>query len=147
MSDNVIIDDPELEGKHKHAWSAVTVGLWLLYVYLLLPLFTLIAWWLGYDMFHKQMIINDGLTTLRNVLTLYFVIIFISIGALVGWARVEQARFKNKTRRSNNLITNSEATAEYFKVPQHLLEKAKKAKIITVQFDRDGKVMALKQSA
>ncbi len=100
----LIIDRPEL---HSHGqrliFGLLTAALWTFYVYLLLPLATLLAWWLGYSTLYETMVVKHGWETLLGMLGLYATIIA-AIGvvqilwALGNWLRFSGSRDRRRTR-------------------------------------------------
>lgn len=96
----VIIDRPELQAPAKRAlFSALTAVMWSFYIYLLLPLASLIAWYVGFTTAYEEMVMRRGWESLVTLLGWYsFVILMIGI-AQVGWALLNWARFKGKRDR------------------------------------------------
>ncbi|HEX7813294.1 MAG TPA: poly-beta-1,6-N-acetyl-D-glucosamine biosynthesis protein PgaD [Burkholderiales bacterium] len=99
MSEHVI-DRPELQAPAMRAFfSALTVVMWSLYLYLLLPLATLIAWYVGFSAVYEEMVMRRGWEALVQLLGWYSLIILLIGLAQVGWASTNWARFKGKRDR------------------------------------------------
>jgi len=95
-----VIDKPELQPPVMRAFfSAMTVVMWSFYIYLLLPVATLIAWYVGFSAVYEEMVMRRGWEALLQLLGWYSVIIMLIALAQVGWASVNWARFKGKRDR------------------------------------------------
>jgi biofilm PGA synthesis protein PgaD len=139
MSSTLIIEKPELQSNiHRYGWGSVTFVFWVIYIYLWLPLITLVAWWFGAKMFNLQMIQLDGYKGLLNNLGLYFVIIVVISLILIGWAELERMRFKDNLRRlMNNDITVGEVAQKY-NMHEHELAHFRQKKSMLIHFSDDG---------
>lgn len=95
-----VIDRPELQAPALRAlFSALTVVMWSFYLYLLLPVATLITWYIGFSAVYEEMVMRRGWEALLQLLGWYSVIILLIALAQVGWASVNWARFKGKRDR------------------------------------------------
>ena len=95
-----IIDRPELLPPVKRAFfDALTVVFWTFYLYLLLPLATLIAWYAGWTAVYEEMVMKRGWESLVQLLAFYGLIILVIGAGQLGWALVNWARFKGKRDR------------------------------------------------
>lgn len=96
-----VIDRPELQAPAMRAFfSAVTVVMWSFYIYLLLPLATLIGWYVGFTAVYEEMVMRRGWEALLQLLGWYSLIVLLIALAQVGWASINWARFKgNRDRR------------------------------------------------
>lgn len=105
--DDLIIERPDLQ-----SWPLVlgsrliTAAMWGLYVYLWLPLLTLVAWVLGLDIAYTQMVTLGGFQTALDLWLLFTSVIVIMGGALLGWARVNFYRFRGADRRQAPALTD-----------------------------------------
>lgn len=96
----IIIDKPELQAPAKRAlFSALTAVLWSFYIYLLLPLASLIAWYVGFTTAYEEMVMRRGWEALLTLLGWYSLVILLIAIAQVGWALINWARFKGKRDR------------------------------------------------
>jgi biofilm PGA synthesis protein PgaD len=98
---HLIIDRPELQPRGQRVlFGLLTVALWTFYAYLLLPLGTLLAWWLGYAALYEAMIAKNGWEMLLELLGLYAgIIAFIGLVQIL-WAVGNWLRFSgNRDRR------------------------------------------------
>jgi biofilm PGA synthesis protein PgaD len=98
---HLIIDRPELQPKGQRViFGLLTVALWTFYGYLLLPVGTLLAWWLGYAALYEAMIAKHGWQTLLELMGLYLGIIAAIGLTQIVWAVGNWLRYSgNRDRR------------------------------------------------
>ncbi|HVY07133.1 MAG TPA: poly-beta-1,6-N-acetyl-D-glucosamine biosynthesis protein PgaD [Burkholderiales bacterium] len=95
-----IIDRPDLLPPARRAFfSALTVVFWTFYLYLLMPLATLIAWYVGWTAVYGEMVMRRGWEALVELLTWYSLIVLIMGLVQIGWASINWARFRGKRDR------------------------------------------------
>lgn len=95
-----IIDRPELQAPSTRAlFGVLTIVLWTSYVYLLLPLATLLAWYLGYTAVYEEMVMRRGWEALIELFGFYGIIVLVMGLVQVGWASINWARFSGKRDR------------------------------------------------
>ena len=91
---NIIIDRPELQSRGKRAiFGALTAGLWSFYLYLLLPLASLLAWWLGFVVVYEEMVMRRGWEALLELIGVYGAIVLTMGLVQVSWALGNWLRF------------------------------------------------------
>lgn len=125
---------------HRIGWTFFTAIFWILWLYLLLPLFTLLLWVLGLAsyveyfgwtvFFEFDRMINTALT--------YSLVVFILGGSLLLWARVEFMRFRDRARRGIPVAVSSEEIALFTKLPVEKIELWKTARRIVIDHDLHG---------
>jgi poly-beta-1,6-N-acetyl-D-glucosamine biosynthesis protein PgaD len=97
---HLVIDRPELQPPAQRAFfSALTVVLWTFYVYLLLPLLTLLAWYFGYSAVYEEMVMRSGWEALVKLIGFYGAIVLAMAFTQIGWALVNWMRFAGKRDR------------------------------------------------
>jgi poly-beta-1,6-N-acetyl-D-glucosamine biosynthesis protein PgaD len=97
---HLVIDRPELQPPaHRAFFSALTVVLWTFYVYLLLPLLTLLAWYCGYSAVYEEMVMRNGWEALVKLIGFYGAIVLAMAFTQIGWALVNWMRFAGKRDR------------------------------------------------
>ncbi len=135
----LIIEKPELQtNAQRYGWTTVTFVFWALYIYLWLPLITLLAWWVGVKLFHLHMIQLHGYEGLLDKLGLYSVIIFIVSITLIGWAEIDRMRFKNKLRRTDRKPITASEVAKKYNLQEHELSLLRQKKSMVVHFSDKG---------
>ena len=95
-----VIERPELQAPAMRAFcSMLTVVLWTSYVYLLLPVATLVAWYVGVSEVYEEMVMRRGWETLVDLIGFYGIIVLVMGVIQVGWASINWARFSGKRDR------------------------------------------------
>ena len=141
MKNPMIIERPELQSNaQRYGWSSITFIFWMLYIYLWLPLITLVAWWLGAKFFDLHIIQLQGYTGLIDKLGLYAVIIFIISALLIGWAKVEHLRFKDKPRRKGSAAITDREVAKRYNLQESQLTQLRLEKSVVVHFSDSGAI-------
>ena len=117
----------------------------MFYIYLWVPLITLVVWLVGVKLFHINMIEFSGYEVLVDKLGLYSAIILIISIILIGWAEVNRMRFKNKLRRlDNNELSVGEVAKKYNLEVSHLTLLRQK-KFVKVDFSAKGGISEISE--
>jgi poly-beta-1,6-N-acetyl-D-glucosamine biosynthesis protein PgaD len=144
MKNPLIIESPELQTNvQRYGWSSVTLFFWMLYVYLWLPFITLIAWWFGLKIFHRQIIELHGYEGVIDKLGLYSIIIIILSIVLIGWARIENYRFKDSVRRVGRNNVSVGEVAKTFNLQESQLTQLMQKKSVIVYFSEKGQLSGI----
>ena len=146
MRNTLIIERPELQSMtQRYGWKSVTFFFWMFYIYLWVPLITLVVWLVGVKLFHINMIEFSGYEVLVDKLGLYSAIILIISIILIGWAEVNRMRFKNKLRRlDNNELSVGEVAKKYNLEVSHLTLLRQK-KFVKVDFSAKGGISEISE--
>lgn len=141
MYNPLIIEAPELQSHaQRYGWSSVTLFFWMLYIYLWLPFITLITWWIGLKIFHRQIIELHGYEGVIDKLGLYSVIVIILSIILIGWARIENYRFKDAARRVGRNNVSIAEVAKTFNQQESQLAQLMQKKSVIVYFSEEGQL-------
>lgn len=141
MKNPLIIESPELQTHaQRYGWSSVTLFFWMLYIYLWLPFITLIAWWLGLEVFHRQIIELHGYEGVIDKLGLYSIIVILLSIVLIGWARIENYRFKDSVRRVGRNNVSIGEVAKTFNLQESQLTQLMQKKSVIVYFSEEGEL-------
>jgi biofilm PGA synthesis protein PgaD len=147
MSRSLIIENPELQSNaHRFGWSSVTFFFWILYIYLWLPLITLVAWWVGAKLFHIQIVALQGYAGVIDKLGLYSAIILIISAILIGWAKIERFRFKDSVRRIDNTTVPVVDVAKRFNLHEGQLTHLRGKKSVIVHFSAHGELSSIAEN-
>jgi len=138
----LIIDHPAAQPPlHRAAFGLVTLAIWLLWLYLLMPAVTLLAWAFGALRFVDVMVVQSGASSVFRLLGWYLLIVVILSGSLIGWALYNWIRFRNSDRRgARRGVQEHQAIADHLGVDARLLAGWQLARWVRVQFDRDGRI-------
>lgn len=139
MKNPLIIDRPELQSNaQRYGWNSITFIFWVLYIYLWLPLITLVAWWVGAKLFNLHIIQLNGYTGLIEKLGLYGAIIIVISAILIGWAKIEHLRFKDKPRRKDGNSVSVAEVAKKYNLAESQLIQLRQEKSVVVYFSDKG---------
>lgn len=96
----LVIDLPHLQSPAKRAlFGLLTAVLWTFYVYLLVPVATLLAWYVGYTAVYEEMVMRRGWEALVHLIGWYSVVVLIMGIIQIGWASMNWARFRGTRDR------------------------------------------------
>ncbi|MDH5507807.1 MAG: poly-beta-1,6-N-acetyl-D-glucosamine biosynthesis protein PgaD [Anaerolineae bacterium] len=140
---SLIIDRPELQSPmQRYGFGGVTLLFWLIYVYLWLPMLTLVAWVLGFTRIFDEMVIEGGYAALARVLLIYLLVILVIGSIYLGWARINYVRFRGVERRKTQERVSDQELADHFSVSLDTLNHWQQAKSLFITHDEDGNVVA-----
>ena len=128
---------------HRVGWTFFTALFWMVWIYLWMPLATLVLWWLGilaYAEYFGTTVFFE-LDQLKHTALVYCSVIFVLGGSLLLWARVEFLRFRNVNRRSIPVPVTAEEVATYTGIPVQQIEQWKSARSVVAHHDSHGNVM------
>lgn len=114
---------------------------WALWIYLLLPLGALLAWWFGYqrlDLF----VLADPQKTMAT-LQIYSIIILAGGLLFIFWAMYNWIRFHGKDRRSTPTSVDAERIGHSFHVPGEWVMRAQNSPRLVFHFSADGEITAI----
>jgi len=138
---SLIINRPELQSTSQRViYPLITFAFWILWIYIWLPLLSLIAWGFGVQLFYDEMILENGAEVFFKLAGNYAMIIILMAAALLGWARYNWVRFRKKERRRAAETLSPEEVAEYFQVDTEELIIWHDAKRVVVQHNQQGDV-------
>ena len=108
----IIIHRPDLQRPANRAlWTTVTWLFWVLWIYLWLPLITLIGWYFGVHTGLDQMVERLGYLDFLRALPGYALVIGCGGLTLIGWAYSQYLRFHGRERRSKPTTVTNEQMA------------------------------------
>ncbi|PRC90600.1 poly-beta-1,6-N-acetyl-D-glucosamine biosynthesis protein PgaD [Solimicrobium silvestre] len=140
----LIFENPELAPlPNRIGWTFFTTFFWIVWVYLWMPLITLVIWALGFNYYDDHFLHNSPseLLDLRNLLVFYLSIIVTLGGSLLLWARTEYMRFRNVHRRTRPLPVAIEDLAEFSGVKPEIMAKLSTVKHMIAHHDEHGKFL------
>ncbi len=140
-----IIDRPELKSPIRHILEgSITLALWAVWLYWVLPLITLILWLLGIKMFYMQIFSEDIFMALIRILKNGGAAILIILTLKLIWIYYNyHIIFKRKGYRRKEFQAHPDkAASKFFEVDEELLEEVKSHKRIEVTLD--GKQVTIK---
>ncbi len=139
-----IIDNP---GSQAGVWRKtdllITAIAWGLWVYLAMPLVTLLMWAIGIRLLVVQQVMLEGYRGLLSVVG-YYIAGAMAIGLVLMLINIQnRRRFRGKDRRAFAKESSAEDIAQQFGVPSEFIDKMRNAKIATVDIEHGQPVVEL----
>jgi biofilm PGA synthesis protein PgaD len=136
----VYIDAPEALTKRQRTATTVVTGImWAVYAYLWLPLISLFAWGLGFELAYYAVMRAGGASALLGALFWYAVMLVDVILTVAIWSLLNKWRFANRNRRTAHPRVPDTAMAGYFGVVIKDLERLRGAHRIELDLDALGR--------
>ncbi len=133
-----IIYRPDLQPRgQKTLFGAITMGAWAVWVYLFLPLLSLLAWAMGFDIFGRYMLQAEGPGYLIT-LTGYAVVVAIAALIILGWSRYQYWRFAGRDRRQSSSRVTDSMTCERFHISPADLKRIHDSRVVVLYLDEQG---------
>ncbi len=141
MSRDLLINEPQLQSlQHKLGDTVLTAAMWGIYLYLWLPLVSLVAWLFGIQLFYHELIEAGGYLELLDKVALYATVIPAIFVVIISWSLSNQRRFRGQERRNEvSEISPAEMTA-FFDVTTGEFERLRAASRIVVAIDENGRI-------
>ena len=137
----LIIDRPGLQSSSQRMiYPVITFAFWLLWIYIWLPLVSLVAWGFGVQLFYDEMILESGLEAFTELAGTYGVVIVLMGASLISWALYNWKRFVNKERRSDVFSLTRKDLAEYFEVNADEIASWHDSKSLVVHHNEHGDI-------
>jgi biofilm PGA synthesis protein PgaD len=137
----IIIDNPRLQSPRQRVfYSAITFVIWVAWVYIWLPLLSLVAWIFGYRLFYDEMIVKAGFQALVERIGNYSLVILVCGCVFVGWAVYNRLRFRGRERRHAAYPLTTEEVSEYFNVNPDSMRRWHGAKRLVVHHTDTGEI-------
>lgn len=139
--DDLIIERPDLQSWPRLLGSrVVTAAMWALYIYLWLPLLTLLAWSAGLRVAYQQMVEYGGYQIAFD-LWLTFALVILALGAaLLIWARINLHRFRGQDRRSGTGPTDRARLADDFALSLDQLGQLERSRRVHIGHHPNGDI-------
>ena len=136
-----IIDRPDLQTRGQRTVSGVLTFLfWSIWIYLCLPVLSLIAWAVGFQQAYKYMVVRGGHEEFLHVITLCAAGIGLLGGALVAWAFYNIVRYGRLPARGGRPPVPHDQIARYFRQGPVAVGTWQSAQRLYVDHDEKGDV-------
>lgn len=140
---DIIINQPHLQSLQQRLGSWFLSGMsWLLWLYFLLPLFTLAGWLLGVKSWADEIRWFGGYKTLLELLQMYAGIIVLISLVWLTWTFLLSWIHASIRPQQKPAVTDKEL-AETFAVNADELSSARKANKLNVYFDDHAQIVAM----
>lgn len=136
--DSRLIRKPYAQPRLKRAaWGFVTAAFWGLYIYLWLPLVTLILWLLGvrtafFELYTRKHQVEPFLLVAIPTMAVLCAL------ALIGWAEYNRWRFARQDRRSPQEDVDVDEVARRLGASQTLAQQLGQSKITLLHMNEDA---------
>ncbi|NNF51978.1 MAG: poly-beta-1,6-N-acetyl-D-glucosamine biosynthesis protein PgaD [Gammaproteobacteria bacterium] len=135
----IFINAPGLRHRHRRAGDQLlTLIMWAIYAYLWLPVISLIAWFVGIDLFYQEMVVDGGFDAFIELSGWYLAAIVLIVLAVGGWSTSNYFRFHDKNRRRKQPEVSDADIAEWFQVDKQKLDRLRAAEHILLVLDEKG---------
>lgn len=143
----LIIEAPDLQTmRQRYSSSFITLFFWVIWIYLALPLNSLIAWMIGGRIFYKNMVLLDGWTGLLEKLPVYAVVVLVIAVVFFGWAFYNKARFFNKQRRRTVTQVTDHTLSAFFTISEDDVKTCRNSERLVIHFDDSGRIVSLENT-
>ena len=138
-----IINAPQLQSLKKRAGALfVWVVCWVMWIYLLVPLFTLSSWVLGDKKMINEMRWFGGYKSLLELMEIYVVTLLVMVVLWLCWVFYRTLRSRVILPAANKVVNDMELCA-FYQVKADELQQCRNASMITVYFDDNGHIVHL----
>ncbi len=141
MKNPLIIDRPDLQAwQQKAVFGALTAAFWVVWIFLWLPLVTLLGWlFFGYQ-FQFYFLRLDGYEDFLKTLAIYAIVILAMSTTLIGWAKYNHFRFRGVDRRKGFVSPSIEELASLHKQSVTTIKQWQSCAVMTVHHDELGAI-------
>ena len=139
--DKIHINHPELmTWRQRYGGAFVTGLMWALYTYLWAPLFSLVAWLLGFEFAYAVMVRSGGLEALKSVMFWYALMVLGINVVIIGWSLLNRQRYASRNRRQGVDVVDLDAVAEWFELDKAQLAAMRTSRIAKLSHDESGRI-------
>lgn len=125
----LIIERPDLQtAGQRFGYLSLTFVCWFLWLYLFVPLLSLMAWFFGARTVYEVMLQNLSLAELGEILKIYGSGVALLTVTYLIWAITSYLRFRRVDRRSPPQPATESALAASHHVPVQQLQQLKRAR-------------------
>jgi biofilm PGA synthesis protein PgaD len=138
----LILNMPDLVSRHTKIGSSIfTVVFWAIFVYLWMPVITVIAWMAGLNHAYGEMSYMREVKDLTHLALVYATIVAALGGSLLMWALQEYLRFRNVNRRREPVPVNNREVAAYVDIPESDIATGQNARRLVARHSANGRVL------
>jgi poly-beta-1,6-N-acetyl-D-glucosamine biosynthesis protein PgaD len=122
--------------------SVLTLLFWMVWVYLVLPLVSLLLWFFGVRLVFQQ-IVAGGYEGLRASLAAYSLVLLVLVGLLALWIAWNVVRYggDNDRRTVRRAEVTDEEVQKAFRLDDSLLSVLRGERLVRIDLDGDGVVV------
>ena len=147
LSQSSLIDNSDkLSRSHHVFWGGVTGVFWLLYLYLWLPLITLVMWLLGVNNALVELYIPEGRVDVYLLVTLPVIALVCTV-MLSVWAEYNRQRFQGMDRRASVESVGIEMMARSLGAASEVAAAMRGGKHMTLTMSDEATPIAVREHA
>ncbi len=138
MNTDVLIYSPQNQSHvQRGLYGTLTLVAWAVYFYLVLPLITLLLWWLGLRGSYMELWLPEAGFDRTLAFTLPLLAVACAL-LLIGWAEINRARFQNRERRSQTDDAGPGDIADALGASHAFAERLRNARVATLSLDEQA---------
>lgn len=140
----LIFEAPKLSPlPNRVGWAFFTAFFWIAWVYLWMPLITLLLWWLGFDPAYRYFlhISSRESVDFERLIIFYAIVIGVLAGSLLVWAGIEFLRFRHIHRRLRPVPVEIAELAAFAEIPTEKLSELGAVRRMIAHHDEHGKFL------
>jgi biofilm PGA synthesis protein PgaD len=142
ISSPLILDMPDrLSMPRRLAYRVLTLAFWMGWIYLWIPLVTLLGWLSGIAFFGDQIVVQRGWQSFLDNLPTYSIVVLLMSGALLSWAMTNWFRFANREARKAVSHVSVKDQADHLQVSANNLGAWQKQKRLVVYHDAHSRIL------
>jgi biofilm PGA synthesis protein PgaD len=139
----LIIERPDLQTRlQRYGYLSVTLICWLLWLYLFVPLLSLLAWVLGATLIYQTLLQGLQVEELRAIAVNYGSGILLLAGVFVTWAFTSYLRFREVDRRGPAARVDDERLRRGHHLSAEELSTLRSAQRLVVSADQLARMFA-----
>ncbi len=142
---SLIINNPSLQTlRERFSASFITFVFWAVWIYLWLPLLSLLAWLVGINLFYQRMIVESGLKPFFELAGWYILTVLLIAMAVMGWAGYNRFRYggRKERRRGVHVVEHGDI-ARQFGVDADKLRVWQREKRLAIHHDEIGEIVQI----
>jgi biofilm PGA synthesis protein PgaD len=137
----LIINEPGLLTlRHRFTNSFLTLAFWVFWIYLWLPVISLVAWWAGFHLFYEEMIVQKGYQAFFDLAAWYGMVVLSIAIVFLSWAWYNRLRFRGKERRKEAGRVRQADVARQFGVQADQIDRWRGAKRLVIHHSEKGRI-------
>jgi biofilm PGA synthesis protein PgaD len=138
----LVINRPHLQRPVNRAmWATVTWAFWILWMYLWLPVITIVGWYFGIHSSLDQMVERLGYLEFLRLLPRYVMVVAGAGLALVVWSYVQYRRFHGRERRTHRAVAGTPEIAAHLGLCGDALSGWQSERRLTAFHEQDGRLI------
>jgi len=135
-----IIYRPELQPRPQRLlFSSLTALAWIAWLYLFLPLVSVLAWLFGIDLFSRFILGPEDPAHLLTLLR-YFGVVLIAAVIIIAWSAYNLRRFGGLDRRKTIPPVSDVELCARFNIEPELLERLRASRHTVLGLDAEGQI-------